>query len=242
MFARNLQTVPVHRPGDIFFESGDDEFMISSRLSQARFAFLVLFLLLLFPTKGLPHREPVTVSNSVREQWPHDDSKLDLSDRPAPAPDEPNFDFISGGSRSQRGPASENSAKNSAGFPHDVSEGFVLKVVYKKETQATAKPAVVSVAYWVVKRDDHFDMLYANSRQSQGSFSLSAEIFLKLQGFIQELKPTTLNVSRCQQSNIRLDALVGGKIVKTVVSCISDKGSDADHLRGLANSLSSLVE
>lgn len=172
------------------------------------------------------HSEPVAVTDLIQSTASGD--QADQADDRTPVPSDPTFDFAN--TKKSRGPASDSSALS--GLPPDVSEGFMIKVLYQN----------TSTMFWVVKRIDKFDLLYANTHGSQGSIGLSPELFHRLEGIVATFKATTLNVSKCKTSNIRLDTIVAGKPSKSVVTCVGQKGTEPEKLRGLTNSLSSLIQ
>jgi hypothetical protein len=116
-------------------------------------------------------------------------------------------------------------------LPASVKVGFELRVKHEN---------LVSM-FWVAKRDDRYDLLYANSSGSRVNVGLTPEGFTKLHELASGIKSAHTNVKNCPNSIMQIHVLDAGRKERTVTSCVTSKSRSAEELRVLGATLASMV-
>jgi hypothetical protein len=119
-------------------------------------------------------------------------------------------------------------------LPASVSDGFELRVQFNKLT----------TTFWVVKRDVHYDLLFANSSGSRASVGLSQEDFARIYGIADNFKAKEYDIQKCKDSSIQLHVLSSKPTAppeKTITMCVNAKTKEADALRNLSQALALAV-
>jgi hypothetical protein len=111
-------------------------------------------------------------------------------------------------------------------LPSFVQDGFEIRV----------KAANLVTTFWVVKRGDKYDLLYANSAGSRASVSLSPESFHAVQSQAARIPASETNVKKCADSMQLLQVSVGTK-ERASTFCLNSKAPAAEQLRMLGNTL-----
>ena len=117
-------------------------------------------------------------------------------------------------------------------LPASIQNGFELRVRYNN---------LVSM-FWVVKREDKYDLMYANSAGSKSSVGLTPDVFKRFHDAARDLKPIEGDLSKCQDASMQLHVVEVGKAEKTLTSCVNAKTKSAEALRGFGNTLSSMIQ
>jgi hypothetical protein len=117
-------------------------------------------------------------------------------------------------------------------LPASIQDGFELRVRYNN---------LVSM-FWVVKREDKYDLMYANSAGSKSSVGLSSDAFKRFHDAAREVKAIEGDLSKCQDASMQLHVIEVGKSEKSVTSCINAKTKPAEALRAFSNTLSSMIQ
>ena len=137
----------------------------------------------------------------------------------------------------ERAPASEKkkpkpkTSNRRSKIPASVSDGFELRVRYNGLTSL----------FWVVRRDEKFELVYANSSQSRSTLTLSADVFRQLHGAAGDLHPLENNLTKCKDSSMQIHVLNAGRPERTLTACVTDKSKDAESLRQLSQALAIMV-
>jgi hypothetical protein len=116
-------------------------------------------------------------------------------------------------------------------LPASVSDGFEMRV--KLGAQVST--------FWVIKRGDHHDLLFANNSGSKLSIGLSYENFNYLQSVAHDIPGIKTETTRCPASIVQMQVVEDGKAIRTVESCANTKGAAADRLRNLGGLLSNMI-
>jgi hypothetical protein len=149
------------------------------------------------------------------------------------------FDFKKGeaerfqiGQDDEREPASlaKSSAAKKADWAASTSDGFEYKVRMKQQVTAV----------WVLKRDDHFDLIFANNNGSRVNMTIPAEQFYALKNAASDLRSPASDTSSCKDSFMQLE-MVEKNTRKMVTTCLSTKSKQADELRMFGSTLTAIV-
>lgn len=156
---------------------------------------------------------------------------------PASAPSADEFAKDFGVIAPERSPASAKpiskakSPSRRSRLPSSVADGFELRVQYKKLTST----------FWVVRRDSHHDLLFANSSGSRSSVGLTADDFHRLYSVANSFKPRESDTRKCKESIMQMHVVTSGQNEKTVTLCANEKSKDAEGLRTLSQALAVAV-
>ena len=110
------------------------------------------------------------------------------------------------------------------------SDGFEFKIRVKQQVSAV----------WVLKRDDHYDLIFANNTGSRVNMALPAEQFYALKNAATDLRAPASDMAKCKDSFIQLE-LVEKSTHKLVSTCLNTKSKAADELRLFGSTLTAYV-
>lgn len=137
---------------------------------------------------------------------------------------------------SNRGPASVKRGKKPtksqletgrrSRLPSFVQDGFEIRV----------KAAGLVTTFWVVKRADKFDLLYANSAGSRASVSLSPESFSAVKSQAARIPASETNVKKCSDS-MQIHQVSPTMKERSSTFCLNSTAPAAEQLRTLGNTL-----
>jgi hypothetical protein len=116
-------------------------------------------------------------------------------------------------------------------LPASVKVGFELRVKHEN---------LVSM-FWVAKREDRYDLLYANSSGSRVNVGLTPENFGKLHDLASGIKSAHTNVKNCPNSIMQIHVLDSGRKERTITACVTSKSKSAEELRVLGATLAGMV-
>lgn len=116
-------------------------------------------------------------------------------------------------------------------LPASVANGFELRVQYNKLTSM----------FWVVEREQRYDLVFANSAGSKASLGLAPETFKALHRVAYGFTPLESNLKSCPEASMQLHVVARGSPERTVTMCVNSKGTAADQLRGLSQSLAAMI-
>jgi hypothetical protein len=125
---------------------------------------------------------------------------------------------------------SKKTSKRYERMPASISEGLELRVHYESQ---------ISV-FWVLKRQNRYELSFANNGGSRASLNLPKEAFYEYTSSARRLqkKGARLQTSKCKNQKIELRLISGGFKQKPFGSCLNEKGPVGDTLRYMGNSLS----
>lgn len=109
-------------------------------------------------------------------------------------------------------------------------EGFEFKIRQKNSVQAV----------WVMKRDDHFDVIFANNTGSRVNLTIPAQQFYALKNAAADMRAPASDMSKCKDNFMQLE-MVDVNTHKLVATCMMTKGKDADLLRQFGAALTQMV-
>lgn len=127
----------------------------------------------------------------------------------------------------RRSAASERRSR----LPSSVADGFELRFQYGK---------MVST-FWVVKRGDRHDLLFANSQGSKAKLTIPPESFSYLQSAAQGIQTESVDPRRCGNASMQMHVVASGQPERTVTSCFKAKTRSAQGIRTIGNLLSAMV-
>jgi hypothetical protein len=133
----------------------------------------------------------------------------------------------------QRQPASVKAtqkAKTAQHWSTSTTDGFEFKVRIKKQISAV----------WVMKREGHYDLIFANNNGSRLNLSIPAEQFYALKNAATGLRAPASDLSTCKDQFIQLE-MVETNSRKTVSTCLNTKSKLADQLRQFGSTLTAYV-
>jgi hypothetical protein len=116
-------------------------------------------------------------------------------------------------------------------LPASIANGFELRVQYNKLTSM----------FWVVERDTHYDLVFANSAGSKASLGLSPDNFKTMHQLARGFTPLESNLAKCKDASMQMHVVANGSAERTVTMCVNTKSTEADRLRGLSQSLAAMV-
>jgi hypothetical protein len=128
-------------------------------------------------------------------------------------------------------PLAIHSAPEKSRMPASVTDGFEMLVRFGK---------IVS-AFWVVKRGDKLDFVFANNNGSRVAVGLSPESFSFLQSQAEAAAEASATAPGCNQKKIELHVVEEGKPQRDIASCIDAKTKPAKNLRELSELLASFA-
>jgi hypothetical protein len=130
----------------------------------------------------------------------------------------------------ERAPASvqPNKSKVAARFPSNVSEGFEYKV--KIGNRLTA--------FWVVKRGNQHELIFANNAGSKASFTIPVEHFYQLNTAARGVRAPASDAKTCKEGYVRMQ-FYDETPQKTITTCLNLKKAAA--VKQLGAVLSSYV-
>ncbi len=110
------------------------------------------------------------------------------------------------------------------------TDGFEFKVRMKKQISAV----------WVMKRNDRYDLIFANNSGSRLNLSIPAEQFYALKNAATDLRAPASDLSKCKDQFIQLEIIQ--KDLRTKVStCLNTNSKQADQLRQFGSNLTAYV-
>lgn len=116
-------------------------------------------------------------------------------------------------------------------LPASVSDGFEYRVRIGKQVST----------FWVVKRKDRSDLLFANNSGSRASVGLSKENFQSLLSTALSLNAKDGDISACPAASIQIHVVANGIAERTMSSCLTSKSTSVVAFRDLGGALSSYV-
>ena len=134
---------------------------------------------------------------------------------------------------STRRPASIPKAQKPSqkGLASTLKEGFEYKVYQGKRV----------TAFWVLKRQDQFDLVFATNGGSRQTTDLKVEHFRTLIDQADSLRSPASSLSQCKSNYVRLVVVSGGKEEREVSACLDSKAPSTESLKKLGNALASYV-
>lgn len=133
-----------------------------------------------------------------------------------------------------RGPASvakgQAPAKQKPHWSASTSDGFEFKIRVKQQLSAV----------WVLKRDDRYDLIFANNAGSRVNLALPAEQFYALKNAATDLRAPASDIAKCKDSFVQLE-MVEKSTRRLVSTCLNTKSKAADELRLFGATLTSYV-
>lgn len=123
-------------------------------------------------------------------------------------------------------------AKRLTRLPSSVADGVEYRMQYGK---------LVST-FWVAKRADRRELVFANSSGSRVATNISPENFHYLHTTAQMIPsgPRT-DLSKCQGQSIQMIVVAAGQPERSVASCLRSTDKRTDELRGFGNLLAAMV-
>jgi hypothetical protein len=116
-------------------------------------------------------------------------------------------------------------------LPASVEDGFEYRVQYGK---------LIST-FWVVKRADHYDLLYVNSAGSKTSLDLPVESFSFLHNAAESIHPDPVDLRKCPTTSMQIHVVSNHQPERSTAACVQGKNRAAIELRNLGSLLSSAV-
>lgn len=110
------------------------------------------------------------------------------------------------------------------------SEGFEFKIRVKQQISSV----------WVLKRAEHYDLIFANNAGSRVNLGLPAEQFYALKNAAAELRGPASDTSSCKDSFVQLE-MVEKNSHQIVSTCLNAKSKAAEQLRLFGATLTAYV-
>lgn len=110
------------------------------------------------------------------------------------------------------------------------SDGFEYKIRIKQQVSAV----------WVMKREDHYDLIFASNSGSRVNLSIPAEQFYALKNAASDLRAPASDMNKCKDNFVQLE-MVEAKSRKLIATCLSTKSAQAEQLRQFGSALTAFV-
>ena len=128
-------------------------------------------------------------------------------------------------------PNSKQKVKSkSVHWTDSTTDGFEFKIRIKQQVSAV----------WVMKRNDHYDLIFANNNGSRVNLTIPAEQFYALKNAATDLRAPASDLSNCKDQFIQLE-MVETNSRKMVSTCLNTKSKPADELRRFGSALTAYV-
>jgi|GEM_PF-3921611 len=118
------------------------------------------------------------------------------------------------------------------------TDGFEYKIRIKQQVSAV----------WVMKRDDHYDLIFASNAGSRVNLSIPAEQFYALKNAASDLRAPASDVKKCKDNFVQLEMVEAlpsnhdmAKSRRLIATCLSTKSAQAEQLRQFGSALTALV-
>jgi hypothetical protein len=111
----------------------------------------------------------------------------------------------------ERSPAAVKAKKPATRFPSNATEGFEYKVKIGKRL----------TAFWVVKRGENYELIFANNAGSKASFAIPVEHFTQLNMVARGVRAPASNIKSCKNGYVRMQFYDGQQ--KPVNTCLNLK-------------------
>ena len=122
------------------------------------------------------------------------------------------------------------SVKKAVHWSATASEGFQYKIRIKQQLSSV----------WVLKRNEHYDLVFANSSGSRVNLSIPAEQFYELKNAAADLRAPASDTTKCKDNFVQIE-VIEQKTLKSIEACLSSKGPQAEKIRQFGSALSALV-